>query len=201
MPSPKPTTAVAIKETKELDKYVEQAQGLKIATPEDMVAATAFLSTLNKFNDKITGEKEKVTKPLNAALSAERARWKPLETKLGAAIDLVRRAMTTYQTAAVAAQKKQEDSIVNRVGEGRGKITAETAVRKLEDVVVPDGTVATDAGAVQFRSVKKFEVMDVTMLPKEYLLPNETMIREAMKQGKELPGVRYYEEQVPYNSR
>lgn len=200
----KKSTALVVKEpaeTKQLDKYLVEARELKIATPEDVKNATTFLSTLNKFNDKITSEKEKVTKPLNQALKAERERWKPLETKLEVAIALVRRGLTDYQTKAVAAQRVAEKKIVDRVGEGKGKITPETAIRKLDEVATPDQTVATEAGAVQFRAVKKFEVMDLTMLPIEYHLADETKIREAMKQGNELPGVRYYEEQVPYNTR
>jgi hypothetical protein len=188
-------------EAKEVATLVIKAQELAITDPKGMEEATVFLSNLNKANDKITKEKEKVTKPLNAALKAERERWKPIETKLSDAIALVRRAMTTYQTKAVAEQRAQEDKIVNRVGEGKGKFTTETAVRKIEEIAVPEETVATEQGSVQFRSVQKFEIMDFTLLTDEYKLADETKIREAMKRGTVVPGVRYYEEQVPYNTR
>lgn len=203
MPSKK-TTTVAIKspsEEKQIDIYLKEAHSLKIETPEGMRSATVFLSNLNKANDKVTAEKEKVTKPLNEALRAERNRWKPVETKLAEAIALVRGVMTKYQTESVKKQKEEEAKIAARVGEGKGHLTAETAVRKMEEIEAPEEVVATEAGSVQFRSVMKFEVMDITMLPKEFLLPNEVKIRENMKQGNTIPGVRYYEEQVPYNSR
>jgi len=43
--------------------------------------------------------------------------------------------------------------------------------------------------------------MDVTMLPHEYILPNETKIREVMKEGVELPGVRYFTIQISKNNK
>lgn len=200
----KKTTALAIKppaEVKQLDVLVTQAQSLLIESPKDMQDATTFLSTLNKFNDKITTEKEKVTKPLNAALKAERERWKFTETKLAGAIAFVRRKMTDYQTAAVKKQQEEEAAIAARVGPGKGKISVETAVKRMDEVEVAEGVVTTDAGAVQFRAVQKFEVEDIQKLPWEFLVPNEVKIREAMKAGTAVPGVRYYEEQVPYNTR
>ena len=205
MPSTKKTTAVVLSkvpaETKQLDTYLEQAHALKIEGDDDMKDATTFLSVLNKFSDKITGEKERVTKPLNQALKVERERWKPLETKLDEAISLTRRAMTSYQTAAVKKQKEEENNIAKRVGEGRGKLSMETAVKRMDAIETPETTVATDAGAVQFRTVQKFEIMDITLVPHDFLLPNEVKMRETMKAGIPIPGVRYYEEQVPYNTR
>jgi len=117
------------------------------------------------------------------------------------AITIVRNVMTAYQTAMVKKQKEEENRIANRVGEGRGKLTAETAVRKLEAMEAVEENVSTDVGSVQFRNIRKFEVVDITLLPKDYILPNEMKIREAMKSFTHVPGVRYYEEQVPYNSR
>jgi len=172
-----------------------------IAGPEDMEAATFELSRLNQKLDAITDEKEKVTKPLNAALKAERGRWKPMEEALEDAIATIRRKMTDYQTKAVEEAEKEAARIAERARPGRGNLSDETAMRKIAQVEKPDAIVETNAGKVRFDSVKCFEVMDVTMLPKEYVLADESKIRADMKKGIEVAGVRYYTEQRPINNR
>lgn len=186
---------------KKVDPIVKKADDLEIKTPKHMEAATEMLSQLNKMGDNVEAEKMKVMRPLLDAQKAERGRWKPIETKLEEAIAIVRRKMTIYQTAAKKEADEEAARIAARVGEGKGKLKIETAIEKIADIKTPAASVATDAGMVKFRTDKKFEVMDITMLPTEYLLANETKIREAMKAGTELPGVRYYTEEVPVNSR
>lgn len=184
---------------KTIAPIAEQAQTLTITNDIQLKNAVEILSTLNQYNDKITEEKEKVTKPLNEALKAERARWKPLETMYEQAITLIRSKMTAYQTELVRLQKEKEQKIADRISKGTLKM--ETGIKKLENLPTVEKEHATEKGLVQFREVKRFEVTDIKALPTEYILPNETAISNAMKLGKEIPGVRYYTEQVPVNYR
>lgn len=193
------TKEIAI--TKEVAPLVKQAQDIKITDEKSLTSAVSFLSKLNTTLKSVTKEKEKVTKPLNEALKAERGRWKPFEDDLEKSIETVRRAMTNYQTEKNRIAEEEKSRIADRVGEGKGKLKVETAVKQMEAVDTPVNSISTNAGSVRFKTVKKFEVMDITMLPHEYILANETAIREAMKDGKELPGVRYYTEEVPWNGR
>ncbi len=186
---------------KQLFPIVTQAINVIITDKTTLTLATELLSKLNQFNDKITEEKERVTKPLNEALKAERSRWKPLESQYTQAIDHLRTQMSEYQTAEVKRQREEEAKIASRIAPGKGKLSLETATKKLEAVEKPDKEVATEAGLVQFREVKRFEVVDMKVLPIEYHLPDEKMIQALMKDGKELPGVRYFTEQVPVNYR
>lgn len=187
--------------TKEIGLITTKVQKVSITNPETMKEATALLSKINKLKDALTTEKEKVTKPLNEALKAERARFKPLEEQLETAISTIRVAMTKYQTEATALAQKESAKIAARIGPGKGKLSLDTAVQKLSEIEKPQELVSTDAGAVTFRTVQKFEVTDLAKLPIQYHLADEVAIRAAMKNGQQLPGVRYYEEQVPYNSR
>lgn len=186
---------------KEINPAITKASKITIHTAEDMVKATEVLSNLNRYADTVTEKKESITKPLNAALKAARQMFVPLETKLEDAIGGVRKAMITYQTEAVRKQKEEEAKIAARIGEGKGKIKIETAVEKLQNIEKAPEKIATDAGQVKFKTVKKFEITDISALPREFMVPNEVEIRKAMLAGIEVTGVRYYEEQVPYNSR
>lgn len=185
----------------QIAESAEHASIMKITTPNDMEQATAILSRLNQFSDSLTKEKEKVTKPLNAALKAERERFKPLESMLESSIATIRRNMSAYQTEKVRLQRIEEQKIADRIGTGKGKLKIETAIAKIDAVEKPEVKVTTDNGSVRFTPMRKFEVTDSSLLPKEYITANEVAIRAAMKAGTELPGVRYWTEQVPVNTR
>lgn len=178
---------------------ITKAENLTIATQADLVEATNVLSDLNRTKDAIIEEKEKVTRPLLDALNAERARWKPRELQLDTLITKVRTAMTVFQTNLLATQKKEQDKIVSKLEDG--KIKPETAIRKLGELDTIDKKVETESGSISFKTVKKFEMVSPHDVPTEYLLLNKIKVREAMKQGIELKGVEYWEEQVPINNR
>lgn len=177
----------------------EVKQIVLIKSQEDLMQATTVLSKLNQALDFLTEQKEKLTKPINTALKEIRARYKEPETILEAKISEVRRLMTEYQTKQMAIQAKKEEKVAEKLANGDISIEKATdAISKLP--AVPSKT-ETEAGSVKFKPVKKFEVMSIGELPIEYHLANESKIRQAMGEGIELRGVRYYVEQVPYNSR
>jgi hypothetical protein len=178
---------------KELQPIANEALELKVKSHGDLLVAENLLTKLNQISDRIEEEKQKVLGPLNKARMAEINRWKPVIGYYESAIAHVRGQMTNYQTKQIALEKAKEQKIVSQMESG--KIDTDKAVSKLEDIDRTEKRV----GNTVFVEKKNFEVMDVTMLPKEYILPNEVAIRKAMLEGKELPGVRYYTEQIPRN--
>lgn len=170
----------------------------KIVDEHSMTEATEVLSQANKYLKDLIADKETMTKPINESLKVIRAKYKPLETKLESIIDSIRKSMSMYQTEQIRLQKIKEDKIALRVDKGTLKV--ETGIRKIEELPQTATKVSAQSGKISFREDKKFEVIDITMLPKEYILANEIAIRTAMKAGIELPGVRYYTEQVPINN-
>lgn len=182
-----------------LDPIVKQIQTLTIKNSAEMTKAVEALSQCNKYLDKLTEEKEKLTKPINSALKEIRSRYKPAEEKLNIAIATIRSKMSAYQTEATRVQKEQEQKIADKVFKGTLKVT--TAMNKLSSIVQAETQVSTDSGSVKFRTVKKFEITDPNLIPKEYLMPDESKIKEAMKTDIKIPGITYFEEQVPANYR
>ncbi len=166
-----------------------------------MSKAVVILSKLNQFNDQIKEEKEKVTKPLNEALKAERGRWKPLEAMYEDAIEGLRGKMSAYQTAVEKERREKEMAIASRIKEGRGNLSLETAVKKIDSLEKVEKEVATDAGLVQFREVQKLKIMDEMLIPREYLVIDEKRVLEALKAGREVAGAVVETVQVPVNYR
>lgn len=179
-------------------KIIDEINDLVIKNDDDLERGVVLLSEINKINDRVDAEKSKIIKPLLLAISVERKRWKPIEDILKSPIESLRRKMSEYSTYKynknIDKQDKIKDSILN------GEISLEKGIKKLEKI---DNlrVVSTESGSVKFRSIKRFEVVDITKLPSEYILPNEPKIREAMGNNIELDGVRYFIEQVPYNQR
>ena len=195
------TTTKEIVLSTEETTAIEVATSRKITNAEEMTQAVSVLSTLNQTLDRLTEDKEKLTKPINTLLKEIRGRYKPFEEKLEEAIESVRKSMSAYQTEAKRLAKIEEDKIIARIGEGKGKLKVETAIKKMEDIEKPDQKVSTEEGLVKFRTVKKFEVEDISKIPLEFMIANEKAIREAMNDGKEITGVRYFTEEVPFNTR
>jgi hypothetical protein len=196
--SPMATKELTIQKT--ATSLVEKANEInltKITLPEGVL----LLSKLNQTLDSIELEEDTITAPAQAIIKRERERWTPFKKPLKGAIDALRAKMTQYQTLARKEEQEAKDAIAARVKEGRGNLTMETALERMDKVDAPESRVATDAGSLRFQTKKEFEVMDVTLLPVGYLLANEVEIRKAMKNGIELPGVRYFTVEIPVNTR
>ena len=178
-----------------------QVESMSVSNAAEMQVAVVVLSNLNKYGDSVREQKEKLTKPINESLKNIRAMFKPLETTYETAIEALRGKMTKFQTESVAKARIEEQKIADRVGSGTGHLKIETAIKQIEKVETPEKEISTTSGLVQFVETKKFEVTNLAAVPVDYILPNEVAIRNAMKLGKEIPGVRYYTEMVPRNFR
>lgn len=56
----------------------------------------------------------------------------------------------------------------------------------------------SEGGSVSMRKVRKFEVQDESLLPREYMVPSAVAIKRAVDDGEtEIPGVRIWTEEVP----
>ena len=197
MPKPK-TTTKEISIIDEVTPVIESMKVLEIKDEKSLTSATELLSQANKYLKALDEDKSKITKPLNDALKEVRARYKPLEVKLENLISSIRSSMSKYQTEQIRLQKIEEDKIAERVAKGTLKV--ETGIAKMENLDKPVDKVNTSSGKISFKTVKKFEVVDLSQVPVEYHIANETAIRNAMVANIELPGVRYYTEQVPINN-
>ena len=178
---------------------IKRAEEISIKTSEDLTSAVEILSSLNKIKDEIEAEKVKVTRPLLDALNAERSRWKPRELQLETVTVRLRSMISVFQTALVTKQRLEEEAIAKRLSDG--KILPTTAIKRMDAITTAPTNVKTDKGQVSFKTVRKFEVVDFRKVPVEYLLLNETAIRESLREGKEVEGVRYWDEQSVINYR
>lgn len=193
---------------KEITPIVARASALTIKTPMDMTIAAEMLSQLNTAGDKLEASRELLTKPLNATLKEIRSRYKPLESTIEEAVGIVRRKMGDYQMAAETAAREEEARIAARVGEGRGKLKAETAANQLAEIERPETAVVADSGVVKFRTDQKLKVLDLTVLIRwlaehepTTLDYNERDVLTLLKRGDAVEGAIIEEVKTPINIR
>lgn len=187
----------------EVSSLVGGINDLVIASPEQMAEATKTLSKINKIRDNIKEEKEKLTKPINEALKEIRLRYKPAEDLLDFTVTELKKKMGSYQTLALKEQSEQVQKIADKVS--NGKLKATTAIKKLSELDSVEQKIKTDEGSISFRTDIKWEVTDILALANFdkglYVEPDHTAIKEALKNGIELPGVKSWTEQNIINRR
>lgn len=179
----------------------EAILSLTIKDVKSMAAATEFLSQINKKADAIKAEKEKVTKPLNQALKAEQARWKPAEDIIKRAVSHLRSQMSSYQTEQDRISNEEKNKVMDRVGTGRGSLKLETAARKINEITGPETKVASESGSVSFKDDYEITVVDKHLIPVEFLEVDISGIKKAIKNGDVVHGVNFTVIKVPINRR
>jgi exonuclease VII small subunit len=164
-----------------------------------MATATELLSQVNRYADSIDEKKQEVLAPMNEALKKFRAMFKPLETKCDEAIKTIRGKMTVYQTKKIEEERKKETKLVEKMESG--EIDIDQAVNKLNKITRVEKTVETESGSIRFREDKILKIWDHTMIEREYLIPNERQILQALKDGKKVSGCELETIQTPINYR
>ena len=180
-------------------EIITRAESITTLDVTTMPEAVELLSSLNRIKDEITAQKELVTRPLLDKLAEERAKWKPKELKLDAVITKIRTALTRYQTELVDKQRAEQETIAKKLE--NNQIKPETAIKRMQAVEEVQNTVESNTGKITFKTVTTFIVKDWKSVPDEFLILNETKVREMLKGGIRVGGLEYKEEQVPVNYR
>ena len=195
----KKKTDLVVVIAKEVSPIVTHAQSLVIDSPANLKIAVAALSKLNSYLDRVVEDREKITVPMNAALKEVRAKYKPIESTLETAIELIRGKMSSFQTELMQAQKAKEAEIASKVE--AGTINLETAVAKLDAIEAPAQGVRTDAGLVNFKTVQRLKITIPESIPRIYLVVDEAALLSDLKLGKVIPGACIEEVQIAVNYR
>lgn len=185
----------------EIKPLATEAESIQITDNDSLKEATSLLSRLNKFNDSIEEEKNKVLTPLLEATKQERARWKPAESYYKSGIEAIRSKMAIYQTNLVNSTKSKENLIASRIAPGKGNLTLETAIKKIEALPTIEKETATEEGLVQFREKKQLKITNLSNIPDLYWHVSEDMLLEDLKKGFIIPGAEIEIIQVPVNYR
>ncbi len=175
-------------------KAVNAANELVIKTDEDMAKATDILSKIKTVAKMAKQKKETITKPLNESLKNIRSLFQPIESNCEEAEGIIKKKMIVYSDQQEKARELAKEKIVDRVE--RGTMKPETAIGKLNNLAPVSTTTQGKVGQVQTKMITKYRIVDETLIPRFYMVPDMGKITEALKAGDVVPGAESYQEKV-----
>lgn len=185
----------------EANPVITRARAITIIDDTTMAETVELLSRANKTLDAIKIESDKVILPAKQVIDAETNRWKATVTGLKEIVLTLRTKQGAYQTEMNKKAEIEKQKIAERIGEGSGKLKVETAVRKINEVVVPQKKVVASSGSLSFRKDPIIKVTDADKIPREFLVINESYLLASLKAGKRVEGAELDYKMTPINKR
>lgn len=169
-----------------------------------MLEAGELRKKIKTVGKMIEEKKKAITKPLNEALKEVRSMFAPLEQSYEEAEKTVATKMIVYQNQVEAERRKIEAEAQRKLEEAQrkleeGEITEKQAERieqRLEIKLEKAPEVITKSEDFHTKSIKKVRIIDATLIPREYLVPDMVKINAAVKSGVPVAGCELFEEKI-----
>ena len=190
-------------------KLLEYAKAREITCNGDMKPATEDLAVITKTKQAIELIRQEYVKPIRHHLDAINTAFKEFTAPLIDADAINRKKLIIYraeverQIAEAQAIEQEKLDLARR----EEKLTGEHTV-DLAPVDTPEAAskrVHTDMGSIGTLKTYKWELEDITKVPREYLIPNAVLIGQMVRSSKgtiSIPGIRVYsEDSIRVNTR
>jgi hypothetical protein len=204
---------------------VARIEGMAIKTDEDERALHQQLQDLKRIQRHAEMVREEQVRPLNAQVKQINDAFRPYTQGFERIEKAAKAKALTYNPAkreAAARAEREQREALERAQRERDELTAKAArARKdetrqaaldaaeeaqarvgaasvaLATVEQPSTTVRTDRGTSSVRLVRKFQVVDPSLVPADYKLVDEQRIGREVRAGvlKHLPGVSIWEQE------
>ena len=195
-------------------EFEKNAVDIAIASDDDKEIAAYFLADIKKLLKEIEGRRVQYVTPFNEKVKAANGWCKQYSSRLEAADKSFKSKILAYEKKLAddrrrveeEARQREEDRLAKLKELEQKEITPEVQqeTRQLKDDQVAeqihfeetkrDKTQHFSGVSTTIKQVWTFEVENVSALPADYLLPNETLIRKAVNAGvRNIPGVRIFQ--------
>lgn len=169
------------------------AKEIIIKNQNDFEKASELFLKVKQAGKYIASEKEKMTRGLLDTLANIRSFFKPYEIMQSNAEKEIGSKILAYQLEAEKKSQIKIDAVVEKVE--KGQITFEQANEKIETLEV-EKTVEVNTGAVQFKTIRDYEIIDEKLIPKKYWVLDLVKLRKDALDGVEIPGVKVVEKKI-----
>ena len=174
------------------------AQELHIVNAEQYEEAAEILKEIKGRLKQLETKRKWFTEPLLEMKKRTDSLFKGPSNSLKQAESAIKKGMVAYS-------QETERKRLELEQKARELAASEAAtVAEVHDVLVEAVTrgVTPKVSGVVVKKVTKFEISDPNLLPRKFLKPNEAAIRNAVRGGGEIPGVRVWQEdQISAGSR
>ena len=211
--TPKPETALALRPGEDIEAHgyyvdgvglLEYAEKRVIATLEDNQAASDDLTIISKLKKVMENKRKSLLDPLKLQADAIRETYSTLMDPILAAEKITKDKMLGYAVKQEVTRKAQEE--INRLRiEAAQKDAAlhngeiSEPVNLVEVMPEVSKRVVTDLGSSGKRDHWKYEIIDVNLIPREYMMPDTSMLNTTAQthhDKKKVDGVRFYNEPI-----
>jgi len=171
-----------------------------VAADGDVKDATNDLSIIVGLKKAIEEKRKEYVGPINDHLGAVNEAFKAFVEPLLLAETITRRKILDYRAEQEAMRQEQER--INRLrieaAEAEMKLKGEIteSVGLVETAPVQPDRYRTEMATLGKATIRKFEVVDFSILPDEYKLPDMVKIRKVVTAGATIPGVRTWKEET-----
>ena len=171
------------------DEWLAELRAYVISTDEEEQMIAAVLRGVKDKHDFADEKRKTITKPLNDAMKATNALFKPSLEAYKEVEKLLKDKIADY-----IARKQQANTAALHAAAAAA--TPEQAVRAIEST-----SPVAPPGGVSIRYQWKFEVVDPNAVPRELCSPDDKKIQAALAAGMQVPGVRVFQEPIVSSRR
>lgn len=189
-------------------KMGEEVQTLQISTTEDEKNAVEFTKQIKSGTKKIDDMRKGFTEGARQFVNQVNNFFMPTINKLKEYEKEIKKKMTIYRLAierknqiqqeeAERKRKKEEESYKKKCEKANEKGKELPPIQFSKPIDIPQNiekTTKTNDASATYKDVKKWELINISEVPREYLILDEKKITKLVKAGIEnIPGIRIYE--------
>lgn len=154
-------------------------QSATIRTKEDQTKMVKALAKLKEYKEEAESERANFVDPANAIIAQAKSLFKPFLDDVAEANALGKQKILAF----VNKRLLQAENVSSDFEAGKIKSVSTAVTRKAE---LEDNS--------NTRKVWKLKITAPNKIPRRYLVPDETAIRDALKKGKKVPGCKLGQE-------
>jgi hypothetical protein len=173
----------------EVDQALSHARKVSIDSDDDASTSVALAGDLRKLSKKIDAIKKEITAPAREFTAKVNTLANGYIEKLDEAIDIISSKVGVYNHARIEAQMKalEQQAIIDAAA----GVTTDYAIMPAKE------NTKTATASTYETSEWVIQVDDFSKIPQEYLMLNETLVRQAVKLGRDtIPGLKITEQKV-----
>ena len=182
-------TAEAIKIAEEKAMTLADNSRIKVNSQPTLDQAKISLTQVKEIKKIIQDKKDSVVKPLNEALKNTRALFKPIEDKVDVIETYLKGEVLRYNTKLLQEQRKREEEAQSKIEAGATFEEATKSVERIEKKI----------DAIPTRKIKRLKITDASKIERQFLIPDEQAIKEALIAGIKVSGCELVEEEIIVN--
>lgn len=182
-------TAEAIKIAEEKAMTLADNSRIKVNSQPTLDQAKTSLTQVKEIKKIVQEKKDSVVKPLNEALKNTRALFKPIEDKVDVIETYLKGEVLRYNTKLLQEQRKREEEAQAKIEAGATFEEATKSVERIEKKI----------DAIPTRKIKRLKIIDASKIERQFLIPDEQAIKEALLSGIKVSGCELVEEEIIVN--